>query len=481
MNKADLIRKELEKELARRSYADYCLYVHEGKWFLGKHLKLICSKLEQFINREMSQNILIISLPPQHGKSQAITETLPSYYLGKWPERRVIETSYGDDLARRFGRRNKQKVERFGQELFNISLSRNSRSDTEFEITQGGSMISRGIMAGITGQPGDLIIIDDPIKNRQEAESQTYRERIWDEFLNSILTRLSASGVIILIMTRWHEDDLAGRLLKVMPDKCLEINIPLEAEDNDILGRQPGEALFPEIGKDNIWLADFKKAYITQEGSRAWSALMQGRPTALEGNMLKRSWWRYYKELPAQFEAMVQSWDLTFKDSDGSDYAVGQVWGKLGGNYYLVDQVRDRMDFPTTIQAIKNMTAKHPEVLIKLIEDKANGSAVISMLRNKIPGIIPVNPEGGKVARVNAVSPAIEAGNVYLPEGAMWINDFIEEASAFPNGKHDDMIDAMSQGLNRLIYFYGQLKVQPKKSTLWMFQEEEEGGEYMSW
>lgn len=479
------IKEALEQELARRSYSDYCIYVHNGKWILGKHLKLICDTVEDLIYNRMSEQILIISVPPQHGKSQAITETLPSYYLGKFPDKRVIEVSYGDDLAQRFGRRNKDKINEYGYELFNIKISKERNSATDFEIEEyKGSMISRGIMAGITGQPGDLIIIDDPIKNRQEADSETYRERLWMEFTDSIYSRLSAKGKIIVIQTRWHEDDLSGRLLNPkygFSDKVKLINIPCEAEENDILGRKVGEALFPEIGKDNEWLKSFKKVYMTDSGSRSWNALYQGRPTAAEGNMIKRKWWKYYKELPPQFEVMLQSWDLTFKDSDGSDYAVGQVWGKLGGNYYLVDMVRDRMDFPTTISAIRNMTAKHPKVLIKLIEDKANGSAVISMLQNQIPGIVPVTPEGGKIARVNAISPAIEAGNVYLPEYAPWVNDFIEEASAFPNGKHDDMVDSMSQGLNRLIYFYGQLPQKPKDNSQWMFNTKREEGDYISW
>jgi hypothetical protein len=213
----------------RNTYKAYVEYVHQGRWILAPHLSLICDSVQKLISREYKQNILIISMPPQHGKSQCITESLPSWYLGNNPAKRVIEVSYGDDLAQRFGRRNKEKIVEFGKQLFDIELSK--VSDTDFEIKQyKGSMISKGIMAGLTGNPADLIIIDDPVKNRQEAESETYRSRIWEEFLNSIYSRLSASGVIVLIMTRWHEDDLAGRLMQHMPDKCVEINIPLEAE-----------------------------------------------------------------------------------------------------------------------------------------------------------------------------------------------------------------------------------------------------------
>lgn len=436
--------------------------MHRGKWILGKHLKLVCGHIEDLIYRRMQQNILIISMPPQHGKSNCVTETLPSYYLGKYPTKRVIEVSYGDDLAQRFGRRNKEKILEFGKELFNIELSKTS--DTDFEIKEHkGSMISKGIMAGLTGNPGDLIIIDDPIKNRQEAESETYRSRIWEEFLNSIYTRLSADGVIILIMTRWHEDDLAGRLLKHMPDKCKEINIPLEAEENDILGRSVGDSLFPEIGKDNEWLKEFKRVYTTQEGSRSWNALMQGRPTAQEGNMIKRKWWKYYEVLPPMIQT-VMSVDATFKDSDTSDYVAIQIWGKREADMYLIDSVNERMDFPTTVKTIISLKAKYRQISHIYVEDKANGSAIISVLRRKIPGIIAINPDGGKIARVNTVSGAIEAGNVYLPEEKQFTFDFVDQCSKFPNGENDDMVDAMSQALNRLIYYSSNIPKTPQNT-----------------
>jgi predicted phage terminase large subunit-like protein len=393
-------------------------------------------------------------MPPQHGKSQGITETLPSWYLGKYPNKRVIEVSYGDDLARRFGRANKRKIEQFGKQLFNIELSKDSRSDTEFSIEgYQGSMISRGIMAGITGQPGDLIIIDDPVKNRQEADSETYRNRMWEEWLNSINTRRSATCKVILIQTRWHEDDLAGRLIKEMPNKCKVINLPCEAEEQDVLGRKAGEPLFPEIGKDKLWLEEFKLSYATQEGSRAWLALFQGRPTAEEGNLIKRSWWKYYDVLPNMIHT-IMSVDAAFKGEANSDYTCIQVWGKKEADMYLIDCVNERMDFPTTLQKIKEVKLKYNNVSTILVEDKANGSAIIQMLRRYIPGVLAINPEGGKVARANAVSPAIESGNVYLPSKAIWLNEFVEQVSAFPNGKNDDMVDTMTQALNRFIYFY---------------------------
>jgi len=449
----DLAQRQ-EYNDATSSYLKYASYVHGDTYIIGKHIRYISDRIDKLLADARNSKNLIISIPPQHGKSMLVSETLPSYYLGKNPLKRVIVVSYGDDLARRFGRRNRQKIQEYGDKLFGISISRTSRSDTDFELDNlKGSLKSRGITAGITGQSADLIIIDDPIKNRLEADSETYRNRVWDEYLNSINTRLSSDGRIILIQTRWHEDDLAGRLLQYESGKWAEINIPLEAGDGDILGRQPGDPLFPEIGKDKAWLADYKQSYMRDEGTRAWHALMQGRPTCLEGNLLRRDWWQYYTTLPDKFDRVCMSWDCTFKDTESSDYVVGQVWGMIDIDCYLIDQVRDRMDFPTTLQAIKDLKTKHTQSTRIFVEDKANGSAVISILQKSISGIVPVNPEGGKVARVNAISHHIESGHVWLPLNAPFTNDFVNEASQFPNGKHDDQVDALSQGINRMMYY----------------------------
>lgn len=483
MTKSEELKKELRKELARKDYSYYCQYVHT-KWILGKHLKLICEQVEKLIYGEMQEKILILSLPPQHGKSQCISETLPSYYLGKFPDKRVIEVSYGDDLAQRFGRLNKRKILTHGYDLFGIRLDKTS--DTDFSILgHDGKMISRGVMAGITGEPADLIIIDDPIKNRTEANSETYRERVWDEFINSIYTRLSAEGKIILIMTRWHEDDLAGRLIKRLPDMCKVINIPLEAEENDILGREVGAALFPEIKKDNEWLKETKKIFLSEEGSQAWNSLMQGRPTCQEGNMLKRNWWKYYKpsDIP-KLAKIIISVDATFKESDTSDYVAITVWGKVEADIYLLDIINKRMDFPSTIKAIRWIKKKWKKASHIYVEDKANGSAILSTLRREISGLIPVTPKESKIARVSAVSGAIESGNIFLPEEAIFtyenttvtIFDFVNQCSSFPNGENDDMVDSMSQALNKLIYSYASIP-QPKHEE-WEDMTKEERESY---
>jgi predicted phage terminase large subunit-like protein len=187
-------------------------------------------------------------------------------------------------------------------------------------------------------------------------------------------------------------------------------------------------------------------------GSYAAAGQLQQRPSPAEGGILKRHWWRFYREAPRQFSEVIQSWDCAFKDTRTSDFVVGQVWGRNGADKYLLDQVRGRMDCPATIQAVKRLSEKWSQAQAKLVEDKANGPAVIATLKHEIAGLIAVNPEGGKEVRAHAVSAQIEAGNVYLPDPtiAPWITGFIEECAAFPNGAYDDQVDAMSQALNRL-------------------------------
>ena len=453
--------QKLAIALLRESYAAYCYFVHKGKWIDTKFHKFLANKIQTFVETETGNpyDILVLSCPPQHGKSLTVTETFPSWYVGKYPDRRCIIACYNDDFAGKFGRRNKGKIDEYGQHIFNIRLKKSSDRDMEIADHTGG-IITRGIMAGITGNAGDLIIIDDPVKTRMEADSATYRERLWEEWMNSIKTRTQAGSKIIIIQTRWHEDDLAGRVIN--GEDFLEvINIPVEAEEDDILGRPIGDALCPEIGKDNKWLQMFKANYLADPnggGSRAWNALYLGRPTSAEGNIFKREWWQYYNKLPDNIQLVGISVDATFKDSDTSDFVAIEVWGKLNGDYYLIDLIKRRMDFPETLKAIRYMADKYPNKHSILIEDKANGSAIISMLKHEIGGIIAITPKESKVARANAICGIVEGGNVYLPEYADFTGEFVEEFASFPNGAHDDLVDACTQFINKFKFYQADYK-----------------------
>lgn len=455
------IQAELaQRELARRSFCEYLAYVNKPAWKRTRFGNYLSREVQAFIEADTGNayDILVIEAPPQHGKSMHITEALPSWCMGKFPEWRIILASYNDETAERFARRNKEKIRQHGKALFGVEIGRIDRS-TEFELGRhAGRLISRGIKAGITGNPANLLVIDDPIKNRQEADSPTERQRIWGEWLNSLKSRLAAGAKVVVIMTPWHEDDMAARLLATEENIRL-IRLPVEAETDDPLGREEGEPLGPEIGKGPEWLAQFKHSYLNdpEGGPRAWAALYMCSPRVEGGNLVHRDWWRYYDaDEVTGFGTEVISVDATFKGGEDNDFVAIEVWGKRGSDYYCRYALNRHMDFPETLEAILQVRQLYPSARAVLVEDKANGSAIISVLQRQM-FCIAVNPKGGKVARVNAVSAAIESGHVYLPKAAPWVAPFVDQFTAFPAGKHDDMVDCASQALSYLIYSSGEL------------------------
>lgn len=415
---------QIDYELCRRDYGYYVQYVHEGRYFHGAFTRYLTKAVQDFIDRKTGNayDILLLSVPPQHSKSMSVTETLPSWYLGKHPLHRVIEVSYNGDFAKRFTRTNEMKIEKFGH-IFGISVGNPNAAD-EFKLMNGvGSFISRGIMSGITGEPCELMIIDDPIKNAEEANSLNIRDKIYEEWLGSCKPRLAAGAKVLLIMTRWHEDDLYGKLLET-EQNVRRINFTVECEtETDELGRHRGDTLFPEapMNKTREWWEDFKRSYVTTSGTRALNALYYGRPSSSEGNLFKRSW-------------------LVDNLYDGKTM-------KPGSDCYLVEKVKRIMGFVDTVQVLNEILQRYPGYNALLVEDKANGSAIVDVMKRKYHGVIPVKVVGGKESRANAVAPMLEANNVHLQEAHA---DMIEECVTFPNGKHDDEVDAMTQALQWL-------------------------------
>ena len=262
----ETIRKESLKELARRNFADFFFYTHGCTFKPLRHQLYISPYLDRIANRE--RLFIIVELPPQHGKSTFITETFPAYFLCKNPDKLAMVVSYSEELYKKFGRKNREKFRLYSDELFDLKLSSETASVSEWGIDNHlGQLYSTSILGGATGRGSDLLIIDDPVKNRAEAESKTMRDKIYSEWRDTFYSRLSANGSVIIIMTRWHEDDLAGRLLKEKTLPWIEIKIPAIAEEKDLLGREVGEALAPEIGKDEEWAAQTKAV----TGSRGWA------------------------------------------------------------------------------------------------------------------------------------------------------------------------------------------------------------------
>jgi predicted phage terminase large subunit-like protein len=409
---------------------------------------------------------LIVTLPPQEGKSTRVAKDFVTWVLKHRPWTRVVGASYGQSLANRNGRAIRNAITT--QPGLKMAIAADNGSASEWQIAgEEGGLVSVGVGAGLTGRPADLMVIDDPIKNRKEADSEVYRANVWEWWTDVASTRLAPGAPVVLILTRWHEDDLAGRLLAAEDGHLWKVlNIPAQADhdpeagETDPLGRKPGEFLESARGRTvEQW-----EAIKTRVGTRTWNALYQGRPTSPAGTIFKRTWWQRYDQpqwleredgtcIVTGFDDLVISWDMTFKDTAGTDFVSGQVWARRGADAYLLDRVNRRMDFVETCQAVRALAAKWPQALLKLVEDKANGSAVISMLGRQVAGLVPVEPDGGKVARASAVSPLVEARNVWLPasELAPWADDVIEQAAGFPTAKHDDDVDALSQALNRMI------------------------------
>ena len=288
------------------------------------------------------------------------------------------------------------------------------------------------------------------MKDRAEANSATVRQSIWDWYTSTAYTRLSPGGGVIVMATRWHLDDLIGRLIENMEngqgDTFTVINYPAIAEHDEI-HRRKGEALHPE----RYSLDQLKKIQKTV-GSRDWAALYQQHPVPDGGALFKLEWFRRWTatSLPPEFDHTLMSWDMTFKDSKNSDYVVGQVWGKKGPNFYLLDQVRGQWDFVKTKEMVRVLAHKWPRVVRKLVEDKANGSAVISELKSTVSGFVPITPTESKEARASSVTPYFEAGNVFIPEdsAAPWVPHYVSELLEFPAGSHDDQVDSTTQALN---------------------------------
>ena len=433
----------------------------------GKHRGVVNTRALELVDAALVQALatpdsrLIITMPPQEGKSQRVARDFVVWALMDDPDRRIVTGSYAQSLANRNGRAVRNMIATHPELGLSIAPDHGAAGEWGLSGHMGG-VVSVGRGAGINGKPADLVIIDDPLKDRPEADSETIRDTCWDWWREAISARLSPGAPVILITTRWHEDDMVGRLTTLDADAgWIVLNIPAQCEDpeTDPLQREAGE--FMDSARRRT-TAQWQQRKSTA-GPRAWASLYQGAPSPAAGGYFdKNKWDRYHAPLwildgPTHLvnggDELVQSWDLAFKGTKTSDWVVGQVWWRRGADLYLIDQVRGRWGFNETATQIMALSAKWPQTMAKFVEDKANGPAIMEYLSAKIPGLIPVEPEGGKEARAAAVDPFIAARNVHIPADHMndWVAGFVEEAAAFPNGKHDDQVDAATQAITRLM------------------------------
>ena len=353
---------------------------------------------------------------------------------------RVIIGAYNQMLANKFSR----KARRIALERIPVSTDRAAME--EWETLAGGGLRAIGVGGGITGQGGNLIMIDDPVKSREEAESLSYRDRVWDWYRDDLYTRLEPGGAIILTMTRWHEDDLAGRLITEMQsggEQWEILNLPALAEENDPLGRQPGEALCPE----RYSVTDLESIR-TVLGIRSYTALYQGRPQPAEGAMFKRHWFEIKPQAPEGLK-WVRYWDLAASTKTTADYtASAEVSLDPEGNLWIRNMVRGRWEWPDAKKImVQTMIAgngtRHG------VEKALHGiAAVQELLRDKTlvaTTIKGIDVDKDKVTRALPWAARAEAGKVKLVRGE-WISAFLDEVCAFPQGTHDDQVDTVSGG-----------------------------------
>ncbi len=464
VNSRRLLREEesLEYTLAERKLSAFV----NGAWDVLEpetelhwnwHHDLICEYLTAVDLGQIKR--LIINVAPRSTKSLLTTVCFPDWTWVKKPSKRFLFGSYADVLATKHSiyRRNLIESPWFQAawgDRFHLAGDLNKK--TEFANNRTGQMKAAGIKGSIIGEGGDIIIIDDP-HNPKSAESDLEREATLQNFDLAWSTRLNdkKTGAIIIVMQRLHHLDLTGHLI-ARNAGYEHVAIPSIAEKKTIIVfpiskkekvREIGDIMHAERdGPDE--LAQAKKDL----GTYGFVGQHQQSPTPRSGGAIKRSWLKFYKTLPEGISRKIQSWDLSFGESASGSYTVGQLWGEQGPNFYFLSQTRDQMGFTEQISAIRAMSYAHPDAFEKVVEKKANGAAVLDTLEKEISGLIKYEPKTSKEARLDAVAPIWEAGNVWLPDPSIapWIEDFITELMAFPKAAHNDQVDAMTQALLRL-------------------------------
>ncbi len=425
------------------------------------HIDILADYLEAVSRGQITR--LAINMPPRYMKSITVSVMWPTWEWGPGgrPGNRWVFWSYAQTLSTKHSvdRRTIIESDWYRARWPEVDLVGDQNMKTEYVNRKRGHMIATSMGGSAHGKGGTRLVLDD-VHNPKQALSLDKMEAAELEYRQSIVTRLDdrKAGAIVLVMQRLSTKDLGqycidhGYELLKLDNPCQKHTVVLSPSGHRV-ERPEGNILWPE--RESAEIVDQMRVTLGEYG---FAGQYLQEPVPIGGGIIKQAWLNdhYWEVLPAtQVSRWIQSWDMSFKDTDGTDYVVGQVWLlHQGACYYLVDQVRARMDFPTTCEAIKQLSAKWPQALKKLIEDKANGPAVIAALKKQVPGMVEVEPKGSKLARLAAVSPLFEAGNVWIPsaERAQWVQDYVVELCTFPKGKNDDQVDATSQALAELSF-----------------------------
>lgn len=458
---------ELERELHKREartrfpvFLDYASPTYSRQWF---HT-LIAEKCQMLLEGTLGTNRLMLFVPPQHGKSEIVSRKFPAWALGIEPTLKIVGSSYSADLAEQFSRSIQRTIDssEYGEVFPNTYLNNQHvthdmkrgwvRKVDMFEtVGFGGFYKAVGVGGSLTGTPADIGIIDDPVKDAQEAYSPTIRERIWNWYTDVFLTRLHNNSKQLLIMTRWHEDDLAGRLLEKESEKWTVIRIPALKEDYmlDEDPRDMGDSLWEDMhSRESLLEAE-------QRSPRTFAALYQQRPSIAGGNIIKREWFKHIKV--ADFkriydgETIVFFLDTAYTDKTENDPSGIIATCKIGNDLYITHAQKVLMKFPDLIRFIPEYARTHGYTLRSSIriEPKANGISVVDQL-SEVSGLNVVKtptPKDSKETRLYAVSPTVEAGRVILVDGA-WNEAFEDEVCGFPAKPHDEYVDILGYAIN---------------------------------
>jgi len=428
------------------------------KWMDVKHLRFLGEVVAQAV--EFCEPT-IVCMPPRNAKTTTCSVWTPFWALARNPELSILFITYEANFARRWGLRVRQLVELYGHE-YGLKLNPRQTAADNWETEQGGGMQTVGAGGGVSGKAAGLLICDDLVKDDEAARSEILREKLWQWWDNTAVQRIEPDTGVFIIGTRWHEDDIIGRLLEHSKDgsgvKFNLVSLPALAIENDPLGRTPGDPLWPEhFSKD--WLERRKR----DQSPYVWSAVYQQSPSPPGGNMVDPDWWRFYRlsELPGEFDDMCQSWDLGLDSEKRSDsYHCGGVFGRKGAIVFVLDVWRAHCGIDGVIAKIMEWSKVYPKARTKLIERSLAGPALAQMLRSRVGGMTPWPPKGSrkesKEACLQAIVPDIRSGNVVLPltlsgNRPHWVEEFIEELRQFPRAAHDDQVDVASQGVGFLL------------------------------
>ena len=457
VEKAEMLDLLEEWESAKRregSQNDFLTFVQEmwTAFIHGKHHEIMAEAFEKVVRGDLKR--LIINMPPRHTKSEFASYLLPAWFLGQYPEKKIIQTAHTAELAVGFGRKVRNLVNNndFKDVFPNVSLQADSKAAGRWNTNKGGEYFAIGVGGAVTGKGADLLIIDDPHSEQEGASADVnVFNKTYEWYTSGPRQRLQPNGAIVVVMTRWHQRDLTGQVVDASikrggADQWEVIELPAILPS--------GEALWSEF-----WKLEELEALRAELPNSKWQSQYQQDPTSEEGALVKREWWQTWDQRdPPDCEFVIQSWDTAFMKNQRADYSACTTWGvfyreddegMLAPNIILLDAYKSRLEFPELkIKAAEKHAQYKPDALI--VEAKAAGMPLIFELRQTGIPVQEYTPSRGndKISRVNAVSDLFASGVVWCPE-TRWAEEVVEEFAGFPNVEHDDLVDSSTQALLR--------------------------------